>query len=285
MALIISSAYPGKTTPPSSQYPQGSAQNVTVPGDDTGTPWEQLLLDDLLGFQQQLIYSAGITPSGSPDEVGASQYFEAMQKCAGFPGTFILLGLNDIDPSVFGVRILVLNGAGIDIVDYPALIATTYVGDSANAAVGGKKAGFYKSSDESGDTPDIAGPYYILPNAYGKFLRCVDNGEGIDPDGERYIGEDQLDSGISHAHSVVDGEDEPVGYTTKDLSSISSGTDKLIISGDFGFPSDVYAMPRYDLGGDNGESAQWISETSETEKVVEEESRPRNITCNLGVWY
>ncbi len=80
MAINPESQYPGKIAPATPQYPYGAARNITVPGDGTGTPWEAAIVNDLLGFQQALLSGAAVVPSGTPDEVGASQYLEALQK-------------------------------------------------------------------------------------------------------------------------------------------------------------------------------------------------------------
>lgn len=78
MAIKPSDEYPGKTQAPSAEYPQGSAQNITTPGDGTGTPLLASWLNDLWGFLQSLLDADGATPSGNPDEVGDSQYFDAL---------------------------------------------------------------------------------------------------------------------------------------------------------------------------------------------------------------
>jgi hypothetical protein len=51
---------------------------VNVSLDGTGTPWQEDLVNDWFGFFQSLLDEAGITPDESPDEVGASQYLEAL---------------------------------------------------------------------------------------------------------------------------------------------------------------------------------------------------------------
>lgn len=79
MAINPESAFPGKITASSAEYPFGKARNITVPGDGTGTPWDQLVLNDIFGFQQALLSEAGTVPTGAPDEVGASQYLAALQ--------------------------------------------------------------------------------------------------------------------------------------------------------------------------------------------------------------
>lgn len=79
MALIYSDLYPLQTLIDAA-YPQGKAKNVVSAGDGTGTPWEAQLINDFFGFQQSLLDEAGITPSGSPDEVGASDYMDSLKR-------------------------------------------------------------------------------------------------------------------------------------------------------------------------------------------------------------
>lgn len=59
-------------------YPLGKAKNVSSPGSGDGTAFLALWVNDLWGYQQALLDSAGIVPSGTPDKVGASQYLEAL---------------------------------------------------------------------------------------------------------------------------------------------------------------------------------------------------------------
>ena len=288
MANIPYTLYPGKTVGPSTEYPYGSAQNVTVPGDETGTPWERILLNDVWGWQQALLDAAGIIPTGTPDQVGASQYLDAMRRVAGFPGTVVALCLNDTDPATFGVRILPLNGTVVEIVDYPELVTVTYVGDPLNAAVAGAGGGYYKSSDDIGAVPDTAGPYFVLPNAVGRFLRGVDDGQDIDPDGERYIGQSQQDSSISHSHGIIRPADLSVvdSVSNKDISSISAGSDRILTT-QAGPPSgseEFMASGRWYNTAEYGNQF-YEGPAGATERTVEEESRPINVAVNWGVWY
>ncbi len=69
MAIVPDTAFPGKTAGTNANYPQGEAQDVTAPGDGTGTPWRALLVNDFWGFLQKLLFDSGITPSGSADTV------------------------------------------------------------------------------------------------------------------------------------------------------------------------------------------------------------------------
>jgi hypothetical protein len=71
-------AFTGKITPPSPEYPQGQAKNVTTPGDGTGTPWEQQGLNDLWGLYQAIAQASALTPSGVSEKVGASQLLRGL---------------------------------------------------------------------------------------------------------------------------------------------------------------------------------------------------------------
>lgn len=82
MAINPATQYPGQIAAPTPSYPYGAAQNITNPGDQSGTPWEKALINDVFGFQQALLAAAGITPSGVPDNAQASQYLQAVQQIA-----------------------------------------------------------------------------------------------------------------------------------------------------------------------------------------------------------
>jgi len=81
MALIPSARYPAQTDADPG-YPQGKARNAVTFQDGTGTPLERDWLNDLWGFLQSLLAVGSITPSGSPDAVGASQYLAGVQAVA-----------------------------------------------------------------------------------------------------------------------------------------------------------------------------------------------------------
>ena len=88
MAISIAEQYPGKTAGTNTNYPLGEARNITTPGDGTGTPWDQAIVNDDQGFKQALLAEAGITPSGDPDTAIASQYLEALKKLFPLLGGF-----------------------------------------------------------------------------------------------------------------------------------------------------------------------------------------------------
>jgi len=79
MAIRPADQYAAQITTGDVGYPHGKAKNVVVTGDGSGTPLEQAWLNDLFGFQQALLDESGITPSGTPDQVGASQYLDALK--------------------------------------------------------------------------------------------------------------------------------------------------------------------------------------------------------------
>lgn len=79
MAINLEDRYPGQTNAGVDGYPYGAAKNVNTVGDGTGTPWEQAIPNDIFGFLQGLLVSAGITPSDTPDNANVSQYREAIQ--------------------------------------------------------------------------------------------------------------------------------------------------------------------------------------------------------------
>jgi hypothetical protein len=78
MALKPSVRYPAQTDTDAA-YPLGKARNAGSFQDGTGTPLEKDWVNDIFGFEQALLDDAGITPSEDPDEVGASQYLDAVK--------------------------------------------------------------------------------------------------------------------------------------------------------------------------------------------------------------
>lgn len=78
MAINPETAFVGKITPSSPEYTYGEARDVTNPGDQTGTPFNALFVNDIFGFQQALLDRGGVVPSGNPDKANDSQYLEAL---------------------------------------------------------------------------------------------------------------------------------------------------------------------------------------------------------------
>lgn len=78
MAIILEDEHPGKVNAADANYPQGSNRDITSPGDGTGTPRTARGQNDIQGLLQKLLDVAGITPSGSPDTILASDYFDGL---------------------------------------------------------------------------------------------------------------------------------------------------------------------------------------------------------------
>ena len=79
MAIVPSTDYAGQVETGDGGYPQGKAKNVSSSGAGDGTPLEKAWVNDIWGFFQELLGSAGIAPSGVPDEVGTSDYADALR--------------------------------------------------------------------------------------------------------------------------------------------------------------------------------------------------------------
>lgn len=77
MALRIEDEYT-ESQAADANYPEGSFKNVSSPGGTDGTPFEKAWPNDIQGLLQRLLSEASITPSGAPDTVLASDYFDAL---------------------------------------------------------------------------------------------------------------------------------------------------------------------------------------------------------------
>lgn len=80
MSLKLNERYPGRFNNPSADYPDGSFKNRTAPAAKDGSYLEQDWANDREGFFQSLLAAAGIDANGVVDKVGASQFFDAIQK-------------------------------------------------------------------------------------------------------------------------------------------------------------------------------------------------------------
>lgn len=79
MALDLTQTYPAQIDDTDPAYPWGKARNANSPDDTNGTPLEAQWLNDVWGSRQALLDAASILPSGSPDQVGASDVLTAIQ--------------------------------------------------------------------------------------------------------------------------------------------------------------------------------------------------------------
>lgn len=79
MALKLNETYPGRFNNPSAEYPQGSFKNRTTPTSEDGSYFEEQWANDQLAFLSSLLEGAGEVPNGLVDEVGDSQYYDALK--------------------------------------------------------------------------------------------------------------------------------------------------------------------------------------------------------------
>lgn len=179
MAINPQTQYPGKITPGNADYPYGAARNITSPGDGTGTPWEAALVNDLFGFQQSLLASAGLVPSGNPDKVGQSQYLDALLKLTRGTTDLLFLTVQDMQNGTAA------NGATVSFNDDQTLTAL-----------------FYSTSivtEWQVVASEPVGTWYV-PLAGGKWAKLLE----VDGDIRRYGGADDWDgaSGTNNKPAV-----------------------------------------------------------------------------------
>ena len=77
--LKIYQRYAPDAVAPTTAYPLGSIKNDSVPGADDGTPLEKDWGNNVEGFHQALMTSAGLTASGTPDTAISSQLLAAVK--------------------------------------------------------------------------------------------------------------------------------------------------------------------------------------------------------------
>ncbi|MCK5127589.1 MAG: hypothetical protein KAR42_15135 [candidate division Zixibacteria bacterium] len=94
MAIRLEDEYTN-VTPASASYPGGSFKNETAFGNKDGLPYEKKWPDDIQGILQKLLDAAGITPSGTPDTVLASDYYDALVAIFGFSQVYDDTGIAD----------------------------------------------------------------------------------------------------------------------------------------------------------------------------------------------
>lgn len=284
MAIRPIDSFPTKIDPVSAAYPDGEGRNVTVPGDATGTPWDEVVINDIWGLLQKLTSNAGITPSGVPDTAVTSQYFNALQASAGYPGLIIEYAFN-VDPGFLGLRLLKLIGGGILIANYPELEAAVYVGDAANAAVHAGGGMFYKSSDAAGTTPDILGPWMQIPDRRGYTPRGFDEFAIVDPDGaSRFLGDVQEDAVQKHNHLVSDNAFAPPwGCVEGLINSVTSGSVPVYIP-TFTNATGVSTTIASEIEIGEDMTDHYPPRVTPTGRV-DTETRMANVSTNYAIWY
>jgi hypothetical protein len=109
--LDLTTTYPGRVITTDPDYPQGKARNRVNPGDGTGTPWEEQLANDIIGWKQALVDETGITPSGVPDRVGASDILDGLV-------ALIAARVSTGSYSTFAKTPVNISGASPDVLNY-----------------------------------------------------------------------------------------------------------------------------------------------------------------------
>ena len=173
MAINPAALWPGKTVPASTDYPQGSAQNVTTSGDGTGTPWEAALINDIWGFLQGLLSEVGATPTGNPDTATESQYLQAVQTMAKSLATInagdrtYIAAAGDIDDLYLQVKTANDNGGG-HVIWMSGLVETTSVISLGNNL---GTAGYFGTASISNVSIDMRGVRIKYPDSDGDVQR------------------------------------------------------------------------------------------------------------------
>ena len=189
-------------------YPNVITHDDTAPGAHDGTVLVDHWLRDVLGAFQAILASADIgAPSGNAETCGGvgdptgSQIVEAIQLIAGYPGEIFLFPAPTATLDLpAGMRAKKLEGQTIAMADYPRLDAAVYCGDAAN----GSAPAFWHASDTPGTVPNPAGPYLVLPDLRGQFVRGLDLAAVTDPGGaSRVAGGEQAESIKEHDHEKL----------------------------------------------------------------------------------
>lgn len=181
-------------------FPNTLAVNVTTPGAGDGTEFIAAGVNDSWGFHQALMAYAGLTPDTVTEAPGTSQMVEAMRLSFGHPGE-VVLWHGQTDPFTLGLRLLLLEGQGVEIANYSLLDAAVYIGDSNNGDT--SYPYYYHSSNSAGTDRVIAGPWLILADMRGVTTRGWDPTGLRDPVGaSRRFPDYQSDAFQQHSHQV-----------------------------------------------------------------------------------
>lgn len=279
MSINPHALYPTKTAAGSSGYPYGSARDVVISGDGTGTPWKSDFVNDLWGFLQSLLDMAGIVPNGLPDSLENAQYANAIRYLGGAPGE--LVPTFEHNAPIEGIsRTLLLDGSGISVAAYQALVDVCWVGSLDNADAAARPGGcFYRADDAGGTIPNSSGVYFILPDARGQFPRGTDPTGIYDINGTaRFKGDFQDYVVFKHTHDleadIVGDREIKRGYhaaNTEAPTNPIGALDAGYVTGD-----DVYASDMFD-----GNHVDPIP----TDKLSLWETRPKNFQVEWRIRY
>jgi hypothetical protein len=152
--------WPG-VDPDTGKFTNGDFNNLLVPPSYIPAETINLILDNLTA----LIAALGKTPNNA----GTDQLLEIVSKSylreRSGPGIICFSALNPVE--LARRRLLPLEGQVISVDLYQDLCQCVYAGDDNNATA----PAFYRTEDSGGATRDITGPYMVLPDARGIFIR------------------------------------------------------------------------------------------------------------------
>jgi hypothetical protein len=201
-------------------YPYDAFQNVTVDGDDTGTPIVANIMNDIYGYKYAVLDAAGLTPTNVPDKVGVSDHLEATKIVNGLSVQTAADLLNE-DPSLLPVGM----GAKVTNDSYRTgewVIAawTSEVDNNDTIKVNGtwsSASKYWKRSLSTGNIPGTS-------NALAAYRIGAD-----DPYTEQHLafGNDRI---VSKWDGTTAGT-LVLGHTTQALWQLSSSNTKLTVAG------------------------------------------------------
>lgn len=261
-----------------------AAKNAASATAIDGTPYNAAKVDNDWGWQQALLEYAGLTANGVTETKTASQLLDALKVTMSPPGTIVMGGWND-DPVTLGYRLLLLDGSGILVANYPDLVSACYVGDANNSAAAAAGGGYYKATDAAGTTPNISGTYFILPDTRGQTVRGLDAVGSVDPDGaSRYLGDIQGFALETHNHLVV----QNFSYPSQNILGASLIEEGTITPTDFvglreNVSSGTVSASEFEIGEDmTSHSASAIDPKG---VVDEDETRMTNFSVQFAIRY
>jgi hypothetical protein len=228
-------------------------------------------MNDIAGWQQELMDKSGLAENNAIEVVGASQYFEAMRLTAGYPGIIVCANFFGITPAGVGLRLLKLDGSGVLVASYPELTQNCVVSFADNP----NSDGYFRADDAAGVTRNSAGNYLILPDMRGQFLRGRDTAGAVDPDGASRAAVKIQDWALyDHAHIV---EEKGTGYNGEGVTfQEGTGSSKFLCQ----FPATPTGNQAY--GSDMYETD--LATAMTTQKSADE-NRPTNVDFDFYVWY
>lgn len=83
MATNPATAFTGQIATPDADYPYGSARDIAIEKDLTGTPFDALWVNDLFGFIQAVLLESGIVPNGTSETARNSQVLTGLKAIIG----------------------------------------------------------------------------------------------------------------------------------------------------------------------------------------------------------